>query len=120
VITLRDRARLFLTDQLSGCGILIFETPHTLIIVHHNRRSVEDPQLTRFEIIDIARRIKKNNPNIIGYTYRDFLDYYPQRSASEDVAGVFGIRSNGRWSIFFNRYGSNSSRRETSRIWPPK
>jgi hypothetical protein len=119
VITLRDRAKLFFTDQLSGCGILIFETAHTLILVHHNRRSVDDPQLTRFEITEIARKIKKNNPNIIGYTYRDFLDYFPQRSGEDDVAGVFGVNSNGRWNIYFNKYGSKR-RRETCRIWPLK
>jgi hypothetical protein len=120
VITLRDKAKFFLTDQLSGCGILIFETAHTLIIIHHNRRSVDNPQLTRFEIMEIARKIKKSNPNILRYTYRDFLDYYPQRSASSDVAGIFGVKSDGRWSVYFNKYASSRTKRETCRIWPPE
>jgi hypothetical protein len=110
IITLRDQADLFFTDQLSGCGILVFETPHELIVMHHNRKSWQDLKSSNEEVAKIADSYLAKK-NIIKYSFINSSHYNP-----DECAGVFGIRSNGRWKIYFNKFENNKGKMANRRV----
>ena len=126
-IELKHEAQLFFTAQVDGCGILVFETPQKLIIVHHNiqvaaagqsfLQSVFESQgnyrardrNNRFDararaLQDLSAHIIANNPGITGGTSLDARQYM----ATGHAASVFGIKRGGRWRIYVNsKTGAN-------------
>ena len=120
-ITLGYEAQLFFTAQVDGCGILIFQTPRNLIVVHHNvqvaavgqswvQRVLESQQNynnrdreNRFDVRaqtlqQLAEHIVANNPNIIRGVALDSRQYM----STGNAASVFGVKRGGSWRIFVN------------------
>lgn len=126
-IELGYEAQLFFTAQVDGCGILVFETPQKLIIVHHNvqvaavgqtfLQSIFESQQNytnrdrenRFDqraqtLQALSEHIVANNPNIIGGTALDARQYL----SAGNAASVFGVKRGGRWRIYVNsKLGAN-------------
>jgi hypothetical protein len=119
-MTLGTEAQIFLTAQVDGCGILVFETPSNLIVVHHNIQVAEvgrsffqrifesrqaygnRDQENRFDVRAQALQalsgdIIANHPNIIRGTALDVRQYM----ATGNAASVFGVKRE-RWKIFVN------------------
>jgi hypothetical protein len=119
-IALGHEAQLFFTATLTGCGILVFETPQKLIVIHHNvqvptigqgfvqrllesrRAHQERDQNNRFDVQAqaleaLAQHIISENPSIRGVALNS-----PQYYSSGQPASVFGIKRGGRWRIYAN------------------
>lgn len=120
-ITLGYEAQLFFTAQLDGCGILVFETPRNLIIIHHNvqvaavgqsfLQSIFESQRShtvrdtanRFDVRaqalqDLSAQIIALNPSIVRGTALDARQYM----ATGHAASVFGVKRGGQWRIYVN------------------
>ena len=120
-ITLGHEAQLFFTARIDGCGILVFSTPHSLIIIHHNVRvaavgplflpsvveSQQDYNLrnreNRFDVRAqalqaLSQHIVSTNPGIRGGTALDARRYM----AAGHAASVFGVKRGGQWRIYVN------------------
>jgi hypothetical protein len=120
-ITLGHEAQLFFTAQVDGCGILVFETPQNLIIVHHNvqvaavgesflqsifesRQNYNARDLAnRFDVRAqtlqaLVQHIVAHNPSIVRGTALDARQYM----ATGNPASVFGVKRGGRWRIYVN------------------
>ncbi len=120
-IELGSEAQLFVTARIDGCGILVFETPKKLIVVHHNVQ-VAAASKSRFQkmfesqekynirnnnyrfdvraqaLQALSEQIIADNPDIIGGTSLDARQYM----ATGQAASVFGVKRDGRWRIFLN------------------
>jgi hypothetical protein len=120
-MTLGTGARIFLTAQVDGCGILVYETPSDLIVVHHNIQVPEVGQSFFQRIFEsrqaygsrdqenrigvraqalhaLAQHIIADHPNRIRGAALDVSHYM----ATGNAASVFGVRRGGRWQIFVN------------------
>lgn len=120
-ITLGYAAQLFFTAQLTGCGILVFETPQALTVVHHNvqvaavdqsflqrilesqrDRSIREAEY-KFDVRaqalqGLAMHIISADPDVIRGTALDSRQYL----SSGNPASIFGVKRNERWRIFVN------------------
>ena len=120
-ITLGFEAQLFFTAQVTGCGILVFETPQTLTIVHHNvqvaavgqsflqsifesqqnylARDIENRFDVRAQALQaLAQHIIAANPAIRRGIALDSRQYM----AAGNAASVFGVKRGGQWRIYVN------------------
>jgi hypothetical protein len=120
-ITLGYEAQLFFTAQLTGCGILVFQTPQALTVVHHNVQvaavdqsfvqkifeSQRDQRIREQEysfdvraqaLQALAKHIISADPNVTRGIALDSRHYL----ASANPASVFGVKRNQRWRIFVN------------------
>ncbi len=121
-ISLGTAQSLFITPNLTGCGILVFETPQGLTVLHHNVQMPEFRAKGRFEspkhyeaalnkfysdenrctvktreLASIAREIIDGNPDIRRGAALDLNQYLAGGSAT-----VFGIRGEKGWRLFAN------------------
>jgi hypothetical protein len=122
-LELGHQAQIFLTAQVDGCGILVFETPSNLIVVHHNiqvaavgqscfQRIFESRQAygnrdqeNRFDVRAqalqaLSGHIMAKYPNITRGAALDVSHYM----ATGNAASVFGVARGrlGPWRIFVN------------------
>lgn len=120
-ISLGHEAQLFVTATLTGCGILVFETPQNLIVIHHNiqvaavgqnfiqsliesqQQYLRRDQENRFDaraqaLQQLAHHVVAENPSIIRGTSLDSRQYF----TSDQPASVFGVKRGGSWRIFVN------------------
>ena len=126
-ITLGHEAQLFFTAGLSGCGIIVFETPQNLIVIHHNvqvaavgqslmqyfvesRHSYDTRDRENFFDVQaralkaLSGHIVSHNPSIVRGTALDAGQYM----ATGNAASVFGVKRNERWRIYVNsKTGAN-------------
>lgn len=121
-IELGTDAQLFITAELTGCGILIFSAPNKVIVVHHNIQvaPVQQNKLqkifesnTAFNRRDTANREKERDCALHNLAYH-IIDSTPEITGGNqisvkdygDKARVFGVRRGG-WRIYLNRQGTN-------------
>jgi hypothetical protein len=122
-LELGHTAQIFLTAQVDGCGILVFQTPLNLIVVHHNiqvaavgksffQRIFESRQAygnrdqeNRFDVRAqalqaLSGHIMAKYPNITRGAALDVSHYM----ATGNAASVFGVTRGrvGPWRIFVN------------------
>lgn len=127
-ITLGYEAQLFFTAQLDGCGILVFETPKALTVIHHNvyeiaavgqsflqsifesqhnydARDAENRFNVRAQALQaLSQHILEANPSIRRGTALDARQYMTAGNA----ASVFGVKRGERWRIFVNHNSTGS------------
>ncbi len=120
-ISLGHEAQLFFTATLTGCGILVFETPQNLIVIHHNiqvaavgqsfiqslfesqQNYLARDQTHRFDaraeaLQQLAQHVVADNPDIVRGTALDSRQYF----SSDQPASVFGVKRGGSWRIYVN------------------
>jgi hypothetical protein len=120
-ITLGYAAQLFFTAQLTGCGILVFQSPQALTVIHHNMQVAAEGQSFLQRIFEsqrdrsirqeeykfdvraqalqgLATHIVSADPDVIRGTALDSRQYL----SSGNPASVFGVKRNERWRIFVN------------------
>lgn len=121
-ITLGYEAQLFFTATLTGCGILVLNSPKGLTIIHHNiqvpdieqdffqkvfesqndynKRNKENRFSARAAALgELARSIVADDNSITGGTTLDVNKYYNTERKS---ASVFGVKHEDTWRIYVN------------------
>ncbi|MGN0920955.1 MAG: hypothetical protein ACI4NJ_04410 [Cellvibrio sp.] len=112
-------AQLFITAELTGCGIIVFSTPSKLIVVHHNIQVIPLPQTWLQWIIESQRAKQKREAEFVANSREQALVNLVQdivattpgitRGVSLSVnqygsrARVFGVKRNNQWRLFINR-----------------
>lgn len=118
-IELGSDAQLFVTAELTGCGIIVFSTPSKLVVVHHNIQVSSLPQTWLQWIIESrtakqqreAAFVANSREQALVNLVQDIVATTPgiTRGISLSVnqygskARVFGVRRHGLWRLFVNR-----------------